>query len=183
MSPQKLSRSNNYQLLITDYLPRQTRVKAGRPPSGFTLLEILVIVVILSIVGFISFFAYQQYLEKQKLTQTTELIITHSQDAQNNPALVKNGSKYGITYQTNQLKQFIYQPSQIQSSYILPQSITLYQINLTDLNNQPTNQIIFAKLTGQPDAHGELIIYSTHYQTTITISPLGHLSSSEITKR
>ena len=167
-------KSTHFRLPITYY---------RFPNPGFTLIEILVIVVMLSLISFVSFLAYQQFLDKQKLQQTTELIISHTQDAQNNSVLIKNGSKYGIVYQNNQLQQFTDQPSQINSTYQFPSAVTLNQINLTNLNHQATTQITFAKLTGQPDAQGQLMVQSQGLQTVITISPSGYLSASEIIKK
>ncbi len=143
---------------------------------GFTLIETLAIVAIIGVVGIASLFVGQRYLDKQKLEQATDLIISHTQDAQNNSVIAKNGQPYGVNYSSDHLTVFADQPDQTVSTFSFPTSVTITQI---DLDNGQT-YITFAKLTGQPDTQGQLVVQSRHFQTTITIDENGSLTSSTI---
>ena len=149
---------------------------------GLTLIEVLIATLILGLLTTVTTFQVQRHLERQSLTRTADLIVSHTHNAQNDSIAAKDGKKYGVRYFPDHLETIKY-VSDLQSSvekrFTFPRQITLTRQLFNGLHQ---DTIAFAKLTGRPDTTGTFAVTSPHYYISITINHNGQITQSETIK-
>ena len=159
--------NTKYQILNTKYL------------LGFTLIEVLVAVAIIAVAVAGGGWAYLSAIDKQHLSSAVNLVVSYSQEAQNDSITVKNGSRYGVSYYDKKLEIFKDQPGNTTYTYQLPNRMLLSEITLANGGSL----VNFAKLTGRPDTAGELTLESRFFEAMVIIDKSGNISGTEIVKK
>ena len=150
------------------------------PCNGFTLIEVLIVTTIIAATSLLTFLTVPQYLDRQNLLRTANVVVSHLRDTQNDSVITKNAKQYAIRFYPNQLETLQVQTDsslKIERTIPFPRQLTL-QYNLA--NNQ--NVIYFTKLTGRPNTTANLTLKSSRYQIPVTVNSNGQISQSELTK-
>lgn len=141
----------------------------GTGQGGFTLIELLVSVVIIIVVGVFIVSGFERFFTDRSIDGTVAQIHAMLNKARHQTLTAKNGSAYGVRFNTQAV--YLYQGAFSSSSPVDIISINgvakISSISLTG----GTNDIRFTKLTGEANATGTVVVsLSDNASTTRTIT-------------
>jgi len=142
--------------------------------KGFTLLEVLLSIAIISGMAAFSIPVYQSFQVKNDLDLAVSKTIQTLGRAQMLSQGVDGDVTWGIKIQTGSITlfkgiSFNTRDVSFDEISVISQSITLAPLSL--------NEIIFNKLSGEPQSQGTITLTSTNNETkTITINAKGFVS-------
>ena len=140
--------------------------------KGFTLVEITIVIAIIVIISAISVKVYFNMKEKQAILKDSESIVSIIEKTRNMSLNRKNDSAYGVKFASSSVTVFA------GSTYISGNNISKYdlesdvKISTISLSSHGT-EVGFAKTTGVPNATGTVVLSTSVYTKTITISGTG----------
>lgn len=139
--------------------------------SGFTLLELTLVVALMFMVGaFVSPIGISFY-RSQLLNDSVESLVGSLRQAQAFSLTGKNNHSFGIYIQTDSYTLFegdTYSTRLISEDVVFP---IIPAISMSGLS-----EIVFTKLTGEPNVFGEIIVASETREKQIEILTSGNIN-------
>ena len=140
--------------------------------KGFTLVEIIMVIGIIIIISAISVNVYFNMKEKQAILKDSDSIVSIIEKTRNMSLNRKNDSAYGVKFASSTVTVFAgstYNSGNNISKYDLESNV---KISTTSLSSHGT-EVGFAKTSGIPNATGTVVLSTSAYTKTITISGTG----------
>jgi len=134
------------------------------------LVEILIVVAILAFLFVLMVPSGIQFYRTQQLDTITEEIIQALRRAQLNSMSVKNDSAFGVYFSSSQYVLFR------GNSYLSRDQEEVFEI-LNDISfSGDISEVVFSKLSGDPNNIGNLILTLNNKTKTININSLGRIN-------
>jgi prepilin-type N-terminal cleavage/methylation domain-containing protein len=138
--------------------------------KGFTFIEILIVVAILAFLFVLMVPSGIQFYRTQQLDTITEEIIQALRRAQLNSMSVKNDSAFGVYFSSGRYVLFK------GNSYLSRDQEEVFGI-LNDISfSGDISEVVFSKLSGDPNNIGNLILTLNNKTKTININSLGRIN-------
>ena len=138
--------------------------------KGFSLVEILIVVAILAFLFVLMVPSGIQFYRTQQLDTVTEEIVQALRKVQLNSMSVKNDSAFGVYFSSGQYVLFR------GNSYLSRDQEEIFEI-LNDISfSGDISEVVFSKLSGDPNNIGNLILTLNNKTKTININSLGRIN-------
>ena len=145
---------------------------------GLSMIELIIGVAIMAIILGLVIAGFSGYRNQAVLNQGTMAVLGLVRDARARTLVAKGNVAYGVHFDINQAVLFsgsVYQAGQAGNVAVsLPRGIGLATTSLG------VNELLFTKLSGEPNVSGSLRLYrlvNPAAATTITINPAGIVST------
>ena len=154
------------------------KIKKACPPTrrGITAVELLVVIAVLGIIFSITIPQFSKIRENQVLKSAISDILSSLNKAQSQTLASLNSSSYGVHFQSDKViifKGTAFSDSDLNNEIInIISPATISNIMLTE----GSENIYFNRLSGVPSVTGSIVISSTNFTKTITISAVGAVS-------
>lgn len=141
----------------------------GQQQRGFTLIEVLLSVAIISVLAGLSLPVYQSFNNRNELDIATQSLANALRRAQLYSRGMQNDSQWGVEIQPDAAtlfkgNVFASRDTAYDEPTVIPDSITV----------SGDSEILFAKLSGAPDAAASITLTSINNDTrTVTINAKG----------
>lgn len=147
---------------------------------GATLIELIIITLVLSVVATGGFMYYQRFIDRQLISNTGNLIVSHLQEAQNQAKNSEGNSRYGSRFSAQKM-EFLLEDGNLKVTKMLefPNSLFISQINL----EEDEEIVLFEGRNAKPDNHGYIRLVSNYYYTDVVISASGEIERTDIVSR
>ncbi len=146
--------------------------------NGFTFLELLISLAIVAVIATTGVYAFLNARNSRELDSTVQTVAFKLNEARTNSLAGKAGTSYGVKFNSTSTVYFSgtsYNPADASNiTYVLPIGITL-----THTVTAPNAAIIFARLTGRPQASSTVTLTRTSNASstqTIAIGVQGDIS-------
>lgn len=139
---------------------------------GFTLVEVLLSVAIISVLAGLSLPVYQSFNNRNELDIIAQSLANDLRRAQLYSRGAQNDSQWGVEIQTGAItlfkgSVFASRDTAYDEATTVPATITV----------SGDSEVLFAKLSGAPDASGSITLTSVNNDTrTVTINAKGMVS-------
>ena len=150
--------------------------------KGITLLEIMIIIVVISIIIAIVTPNFSSFKNHQKMTNTTEDIVSLLNEARNNTISSKDSKNYGVHFSENQIVLFsgsTYSSSASDNKVVTFDSVVHIVIPsgiILANNTSGNNNIIFERIMGNTNQSGTItltLVSDSNVQKVISINKTG----------
>lgn len=145
-----------------------------REERGFTFVEILVVIALIALIGTISLLAFRNIYRASAARSATSEIVSALRDARSSTMGSTNDTVYGVRVGTSSVTRFVggsYTPGAASNT------VYAFEAGVTATGTLVRNgtNIVFARLTGEPNATGTLYVrdIDNRNTTTITIQATG----------
>ena len=135
---------------------------------GVTLVELLIVIALIAIIGASTTPVLSNFLARNYLRNKTNELVASLRTAQINTISGKEDSQWGVNTSTSEItlfkgSSFAGRDTNFDQSFSIPATITI-----------TTDEIVFDRLTGDPDAVATLTITSNAGDSnTVTVNEVG----------
>ena len=149
----------NLQVLLEDKNDNQ---------KGVTFVELLIVIALIAIIGASTTPVLSNFLARNYLRNKTNELVASLRTAQINTIAGKEGSKWGVNTSSSNIimfkgNSFAARDTNFDQSFSVPATITI-----------TTDEIVFDRLTGDPDAVATLTVTSNAGDSnTVTVNEVG----------
>lgn len=165
----------NKYLKSTNTITKTIKAKS-RLVKGFTLLEIILVLGLMIIISVISVKSFFTLREKHSIQKDADSIVSIIEKTKNLSSNRKNDSAYGIKFSSSSVIAYSgssYETGNKISEYNLEKTVTISNISLYTSSGIIQTEIDFAKITGNPNATGTIMLSSPSYSRIVTIYGTG----------
>lgn len=136
--------------------------------SGVSLIELLLVIAIIAVLGATTIPAGSSFLVRNHLRNKTNEVVSSLRTAQINSLSGKENSQWGVHISASQIIMFK------GSSYSAPGTSFDQKYNIPTSISITQTEIVFDKLTGNPDTTATITVSSNAGQSnTVTVNEVG----------
>lgn len=140
--------------------------------KGFSLIEMLLVISITAIIGATTIPVASNFLARNHLKNKTNEVISSLRTAQINALSGKEDSQWGVNISTTQIT--LYKGS----SYAGRDSAFDQSFNIPSIISITQAEVVFDKLTGNPDTTATITISSDIGSNTVTVNEVGTVDAT-----
>jgi prepilin-type N-terminal cleavage/methylation domain-containing protein len=135
--------------------------------AGFTLIELLIVIALIAIIGSGVFAVGQRFLVNNAMKNKTNELVSALRTAQLNTMSGKEDSQWGVSVSSSSISQFkgssySGRDAAFDVTYTIPNNVSI-----------STDDVIFERGSGNPDAGATFTLTGTNMTTTVTVNSLG----------
>lgn len=149
--------------------------------KGFGMNELIVVVGILVILLAIAMPQFSKIRERQVLKASVADVISSIDKARSQTLASLNSSSYGVHFQSDKViifKGTVYASNDANNvSVNIVSPATISNVTLAGVSGS-TGDVYFSRVYGVPNKTGTIIVGTSSYSQTITLSALGNSSSN-----
>lgn len=151
-------------------------IRVNANAKGFGLIEILVVLGVIFLLSSVIFYSLGNFRDRESLNGSVQAVVAILEEARELTLSGKEGSNFGVHFQSDRIVRFkgaVYNPNDAANVVTLfDPLVSASQIALTG----GAVDVIFAKLTGETNAHGTItiaLISNPADNKTVRISRMG----------
>lgn len=140
-----------------------TKLKYVQNNKGITLIELILSVAMILVLGFMSTSYYSRALLSNAVTDTSDRFVSELRKAQLYSMEGKNNTTWGVRYGSSQITLFASSSSAFDEKFYVNTNVSVTGFT----------QVVFAKITGEPNSSQTINISSGNKTSTITVNSMG----------